>query len=41
MGFPPGWTDVPGVKRTARLRMLGNAVHVQVGMVVGLQIEGL
>jgi site-specific DNA-cytosine methylase len=33
MGFPAGWTD--GEKRTARLRMLGNAVQVQVAEVVG------
>lgn len=35
MGFPEGWTEVDGVKRTARLRMLGNAVQVQVAEVVG------
>lgn len=33
MGFPAGWTE--GVSRTARLRMLGNAVQVQVAEVVG------
>lgn len=33
MGFPEGWTA--GEKRTARLRMLGNAVQVQCGEVVG------
>jgi DNA (cytosine-5)-methyltransferase 1 len=27
MGFPAGWTD--GVKRTQRLKMLGNAVVPQ------------
>ena len=26
MGFPRGWTDVPGVSREERLQMLGNAV---------------
>lgn len=31
MGFPPGWTA--GVKRRARLRLLGNAVQPQVAMV--------
>ena len=35
MGFPHAWTDVPEVGRTARLRMLGNAVQVQVGEAVG------
>lgn len=34
LGFPVGWTDV-GVRRNARLRMLGNAVQVQVGELVG------
>lgn len=34
MGFPQGWTE--GESRTARLRMLGNAVQVQVGEEVGL-----
>ena len=34
MGFPAGWTET-GEKRTARLKMLGNAVQVQVGEVVG------
>ena len=31
MGFPEGWTE--GVPHTQRLRMLGNAVQVQVGEV--------
>lgn len=31
MGFPHGWTAT--VSRTQRLRMLGNAVQVQVGEV--------
>jgi hypothetical protein len=35
MGFPIGWTNVDGTGRTARLRMLGNAVQVHVAMVVG------
>ncbi len=34
MGFPDGWTDTE--PRTQRLRMLGNAVQVQVAEVVGL-----
>jgi len=34
MGFPEGWTA--GVRRTHRLRMLGNAVQVQCAEVVGL-----
>jgi hypothetical protein len=34
LGFPDGWTA--GEKRTARLRMLGNAVQVQAGTVAGL-----
>jgi site-specific DNA-cytosine methylase len=33
MGFPDGWTE--GVKRSHRLRMLGNAVQVQCAEVVG------
>jgi len=35
MGFPEGWTDIEGIKRTERLKMLGNAVQVQVAEVVG------
>jgi site-specific DNA-cytosine methylase len=34
LGFPLGWTE--GERRTHRLRMLGNAVQVQVAEVVGL-----
>lgn len=41
MGFPHGWTAVPGVKRPARIRMLGNSVQVQVGEVVGQLIHEL
>ena len=26
MNFPLGWTEIPGAKRTDRLRALGNAV---------------
>jgi len=33
LGFPDGWTE--GEKRTARLRMLGNAVQVQCAEYVG------
>jgi hypothetical protein len=33
LGFPPSWTD--GESRTQRLRMLGNAVQVQVGAIAG------
>lgn len=33
MGFPHAWTE--GESRTARLRMLGNAVQVQCGEEVG------
>lgn len=35
MGFPHGWTDVEGVGRPARLRMIGNAVMVQCAEIVG------
>lgn len=28
MAFSLGWTDVPGISRTARLRLLGNSVVV-------------
>lgn len=39
MGFPDGWTE--GESRTQRLRMLGNAVVVQVGETVGhILMEG-
>jgi hypothetical protein len=34
LGFPAGWTE--GVSRTQRLKMLGNAVQVQAGELVGL-----
>lgn len=40
MGFPLGHTDVDGVSRAARLRMLGNAVCVQQGMVVANWLSG-
>ena len=33
MGFPEGWTAEE--KRKPRLRMLGNAVHVQCGEFIG------
>lgn len=36
LGFPHGWTD--GVSRTQRLKMLGNAVQVQCGELVGLAV---
>lgn len=39
MGFPDGWTEVEGVKRTAQLRMLGNAVQVQVAELVGQMLN--
>lgn len=29
MGYPHGWTDVPGVSRTARLKCVGNSVQPQ------------
>lgn len=35
LGFPAGWVEVDGVKRTAQLRMLGNSVQVQVGALAG------
>jgi DNA (cytosine-5)-methyltransferase 1 len=35
MGFPEGWVNVPGVSRTAQLRMLGNAVVPQVSEALG------
>lgn len=41
MGADGGWTDVPGVSRTAALRMLGNGVVVQVGELVGHSLAGL
>lgn len=33
LGFPDQWTD--GVSRTARLKMLGNAVQVDCAELVG------
>lgn len=39
MGLPEGWTA--GESRTARLRMLGNAVQVQVAEAVGRAILDL
>jgi hypothetical protein len=41
LGLPHGWTAVPGVTRTARLRMLGNSVQVQVGTRVGSALHAL
>lgn len=38
LGFPQGWTGVDGVSRTAQLRMLGNAVQVQCGQLIGAQL---
>jgi site-specific DNA-cytosine methylase len=35
LGFPEGWVDVKGVSRTAKIRMLGNAVQVQCGEAIG------
>ena len=40
LGFPDGWT-AGGLARTARLKMLGNAVQVQVAEVVGSLLAGL
>lgn len=39
MGFPDGWTGVAKVSRTARLRMLGNAVVVDVAELLGHAID--
>jgi len=40
LGFPDDWTA--GERRTARLRMLGNAVQVQCGALAGrLLLEGV
>ena len=33
LGFPDGWTA--GERRTSRLRMLGNAVQVEVAEILG------
>lgn len=41
LGFPEGWVDLPGSKRTSQLRMLGNSVQVQVGQVVGVWLAEL
>ena len=37
LGFPDGWTE--GERRTAALRMLGNAVQVQCGAVMGERLR--
>jgi len=39
MGFPDGWTEIAGIGRPARLRMLGNAVHVQCAELVGRWLD--
>jgi hypothetical protein len=39
LGFPDGWTD--GASRTQRLKMLGNAVQVQAGELVGIAVGEL
>jgi DNA (cytosine-5)-methyltransferase 1 len=41
MDLPDGWTAVPGVTRTARLRMLGNSVVPAVGARVGRRLHEL
>lgn len=41
LGFPEGWVEIPGARRTAQLRMLGNSVQVQVAQVVGLWLAEL
>jgi site-specific DNA-cytosine methylase len=38
LGFPAGWVEVDGVTRTNQLRMLGNAVQVQIAELVGLEL---
>jgi hypothetical protein len=35
LGYDEGWFDIEGLKRTAKLRALGNSVQVQVGEAVG------
>lgn len=39
LGFPDGWTE--GIPRTQRLKMLGNAVQVQAGELVGVAVTML
>jgi site-specific DNA-cytosine methylase len=39
LGFPDRFTEVGAVTRTQRLRMLGNAVQVQAGELVGLAVR--
>lgn len=41
LGYPPGWFDLPGLKRTAKLRALGNSVQVQCAEEVGYWIRDL
>ncbi len=39
LGFPDGWTE--GESRTQRLRMLGNAVQVQCGTMIGYELAAM
>jgi hypothetical protein len=41
MGQDPGWTEVEGVPRTERLKMLGNSVHIQCGIKVVAELGKL
>lgn len=41
LGFPDGWTDCANISRTARLRILGNAVQVQCGQAIGDLLHAL
>ena len=40
MGFPPGWTDVPGASDTARYMALGNSWAVPVVRWLGARVAG-
>jgi hypothetical protein len=41
LGYPEGWFDLPGLRRTQKLRALGNSVQVQCGEVVGTWLAAL
>lgn len=42
MGLPPGWvTDVPGLSRSAKIRIIGNGVVPQQGYMAVMSLLGI